>query len=153
MDIQFYHLLTTPLEVALPKLAATAYGRDIRVCIVADESQLSILDKALWTYDPNSFIPHAVQGKQDEAQPILLTPEPSIVNNPSLLMITNGTQINDDMAYERVFDIFNGNDDAATQAARQRWSAYKESGYGLTYIKQQGHGGWEKVMEVNKDES
>ena len=148
MNIQFYHLLTTPLEVALPKLAQTAYERKMRCCIVAGADMLGELDKALWTYNPNNFLPHGRDDANAQHHPILLSDAPSTANDASLLMITNGLEVTKPMPYERIFDIFNGNDDSATTAARARWSAYKEQGYGLTYIKQQENGGWEKVMEV-----
>ncbi len=153
MDIQFYHLLSTPLEVALPKLEAMAYGKEMRTNIVADAGMLGLLDKALWTYNPNDFLPHGVEGEKDEEQSILLSQAPSKANQASLLMITNGLKLGGDDGYARVFDIFNGNDDVATQQARERWSAYKEKGYGLTYIKQRDNGGWDKVMEVNKGDA
>ena len=45
--------------------------------------------------------------------------------------------------FDRVFDLFDGNDEAAVVAARGRWTAAKAAGYTLTYW-QQGARGWEK---------
>jgi DNA polymerase-3 subunit chi len=39
--------------------------------------------------------------------------------------------------------MFDGNDPAAVEAARQRWSAAKSAGHSLTYWQQTG-AGWEK---------
>ena len=39
--------------------------------------------------------------------------------------------------------MFDGRDDAAVQAARQRWSDYKANGFTVTYW-QQAERGWEK---------
>jgi DNA polymerase-3 subunit chi len=45
--------------------------------------------------------------------------------------------------FERCFELFDGNDDAAVQAARERWKNYKEAGHITTYW-QQGERGWEQ---------
>jgi len=47
-------------------------------------------------------------------------------------------------AYKRVFDLFDGNDEAQVLAARARWREGKEAGHGLTYWRQ-GEQGWEKA--------
>ena len=44
---------------------------------------------------------------------------------------------------DRVFDLFDGNDEAAVAAARGRWKAAKAAGHSLTYW-QQGARGWVK---------
>ena len=45
--------------------------------------------------------------------------------------------------FDRVFDLFDGTDEAAVASARERWSAAKAAGHALTYW-QQGARGWEK---------
>jgi DNA polymerase-3 subunit chi len=42
-----------------------------------------------------------------------------------------------------VFDLFDGNDPVAVEAARERWRAAKAAGHTLTYW-QQGTRSWEK---------
>ncbi len=153
MDIQFYHLLTTPLEVALPKLAAIAYERGLRVCIVAEADMHTMLDTALWTYQPNSFLPHGVMDAQAADHPILITDAPSVVNGATLLIITNGMVVSEteQSAYERIFDVFNGNDTGALEQARGQWKTYLDAGLPLAYVKQRPDGGWEKLKEANKE--
>ena len=45
--------------------------------------------------------------------------------------------------------MFDGHDDEAVSAARQRWKAHKDSGHALTYWQQTERGGWEKKAEAN----
>jgi DNA polymerase-3 subunit chi len=45
--------------------------------------------------------------------------------------------------YDRVFDLFDGNDEAAVSAARLRWKSAKSAGHALAYWQQTGRG-WEK---------
>ena len=47
--------------------------------------------------------------------------------------------------YTRVFDLFDGRDDTAVAAARDRWKAGKDAGHTLTYWRQTDRGGWEKA--------
>jgi very-short-patch-repair endonuclease/DNA polymerase IIIc chi subunit len=72
--IQFYHLLSTPLERALPKLLEKAFAGGFKTLLVADSDEhIEQLNQLLWTYDPNSFLPHgSVADGQAERQPILL---------------------------------------------------------------------------------
>ena len=46
--------------------------------------------------------------------------------------------------YERCAVLFDGNDEAAVQAARARWKRLKDAGHALTYWQQTAQGGWEK---------
>lgn len=145
MQIQFYHLLTTPLEAALPKLAAKAYGQGYRLCITGEEPVLDVLDQALWTYDPASFLPHGREDEHAAQHPILLTTHPVAVNGAELLIITHGLEIDPkDTPFQRVLDMFDGHDQQVVDAARRRWSRYREAGAALSYIKQRPDGGWDK---------
>lgn len=154
MEVQFYHLLTTSLERALPRLMEKALEGDYRVLIkCADASMTKMLDDHLWSYDPGSFLPHAIKNKGDSAQqPILLSTEIDRANQANLLVITDGTEVNGNAeGFTRVLDVFNGNDGASVTAARQRWKAYKERGDTLSYIRQQPNGGWK--VEARTEEA
>ena len=146
-DIQFYHLLSTSLERALPKLLEKAVAGQYRIVVkVASEEDEERLDTELWTYNPGSFLPHGTRRDGFEAeQPIYITANGENPGGATLLVVTDGSPAPE--GYARVLDIFNGVDDAAVQAARGRWSQYKTEGHSLAYIKQTPAGGWEKVME------
>ena len=47
-------------------------------------------------------------------------------------------------AYERCFDLFDGNDPPAVEAARARWRTRKAEGHAVTYWQQTERGGWER---------
>lgn len=152
MDIQFYHLLSTPLEKALPKLVAMAYAKGMRVCIVAQPSQHAMLDEVLWTYQKDSFLPHGLENEANAAfHPIIIASAPTRINAASLLILTDSSLYNADaemQGFERVFDMFNGNDSGAVEQARVRWKTYADAQVPLAYIKQRNNGGWDKIKEV-----
>lgn len=146
-DIQFYHLLTTPLERALPKLMEKALSAGMR-CVVRVDSEATMdrLNDVLWTYQERSFLPHgSAKDTHAQHQPIYITYRDENPNGATLLVITDGSQLDNPESYTKVLDIFNGHDEAAVSNARSRWKHYQTSDHTLSYIKQQEGGGWKNM--------
>lgn len=152
-EIQFYHLLSTPLPRALPKLMEKAYGAGWRsVIAVADEAAMKQLDDALWEVVPQSFLPHGTeQESRAEDQPIYLTTQlsASAPNEAKLCVITDGRQLEQWDGFDKVLDLFDGHQPEQVQAARARWKAYNDAGMPLKYYQQQPKGGWECKAQTN----
>lgn len=148
--IQFYHLLSTSRERAVPKLMEKALAAGNRVVILLDnDTALKQLSDALWTADPEGFLPHgALRDGHAQHQPIFLSLTDTNPNHADLLCVLDGSQPASLTNYTKVLDVFDGTDETATAAARTRWAAYKAQGFALQYIKQQPGGGWKKEMEV-----
>lgn len=144
--VQFYHLTATPLERALPKLVEKIYGAGHRLLIVDSiPERLDMLNQALWTYSTLTFLPHgSTKEPQPEDQPILLAPTIDNANRASILLVADGTAVSDEKTFERVLDIFDGNDKESLEKARNRWKNYQNSGYSLTYFRQTEQGSWEE---------
>jgi DNA polymerase-3 subunit chi len=102
------------------------------------------LDAALWLCKEPDWLPHGTPADGDaELQPIWLTTDDAAPNGARFLFLIDGAQSTRLEAFERVFDLFDGTDEAAVASARERWSAAKAAGHALTYW-QQGARGWEK---------
>lgn len=144
--IQFYHLTASPLERALPKLLEKILSGGFRVSLVAEsEARVEQLNQLLWTYDPNGFLPHgSAKDGHTEDHPILLTTTVEAPNKANVLVITNGLQITGEEPFERVVDMFDGNNPESLAAARKRWSDYKNAGHTMSYLRQSEAGGWEQ---------
>jgi len=144
-EIGFYHLLATPLERALPRLLAQAFTRGYRIVVrAASADRTEHLNAVLWTYDEASFLPHgSARDGNDASQPIYLTNGTENPNAASMLVLLDGVEAApDDLAsFARCADMFDGNDAAAVEAARQRWRSAKDAGHALTYW-QQTEAGW-----------
>lgn len=144
-EVRFYHLTRQPLTRALPQLLEKSMARGMRAVVMAGSAErVEALNAALWTYGEGSFLPHgsAADGFA-ERQPIWLTAAEENPNSARVLMLTDGAVASALSTYELVCEIFDGNDDVATQAARARWKEYLAAGHALTYW-QQGETGWEK---------
>lgn len=145
-EVSFYHLQRQPLSQALPKLLERALAAGHRAVVLAgSQERVEALDNTLWVYDPDSFLPHGTaRAGFAEQQPIYLTTEDDNPNQASLLVLIDGMEPADISAYARCLDLFDGNDQAAVDAARLRWKKYKDAGHQVTYWQQKPGGGWEK---------
>jgi DNA polymerase III subunit chi len=144
-EVGFYHLKSTPLERALPQLLERALAGGHRIIVMAaSEERVMSLDSLLWTWRDDSFLPHGTRRDANAArQPVLLTIEDENPNAATMLVLIDGMRSVHQGAFARVADMFDGNDDEALAAARQRWREAKEAGHTLTYW-QQTETGWEK---------
>jgi DNA polymerase-3 subunit chi len=140
-ELGFYHLTRTAAEAALPKLLARTLESGARALVVApDEARLSSVSTALWA--DAAWLPHGTPEQHAALQPILLATRPDPLNGATFLFLLDGAAAAPE-AFARVFDLFDGNDEAAVAAARARWAAAKDAGHVLTYWKQTASG-WEK---------
>jgi len=149
-EIGFYHLTRTPLEQALPKLLGRVLaGGGRAMVLLASSERLEALDAALWTVGDPDWLPHGTpRTGHADYQPIWLTIEDAgeagAPNGARFLFLLEGTSSARLDAFDRVLDLFDGGDEEAVAAARQRWKAAKAAGHLLTYW-QQGPRGWEKA--------
>lgn len=145
-EVGFYHLTRWPLERALPKLLERALAADHRVVLLAPSMErVEDLAGLLWTYDPDSWLPHgSARDGHPERQPIYLTDREEAPNGASVLVVVEGLQPAFAGDFQRVIDLFNGRDEEAVRAARQRWRHYHAAGHTLTYWQQTDAGGWQK---------
>ncbi|MCD8562718.1 MAG: DNA polymerase III subunit chi [Alphaproteobacteria bacterium] len=145
-EIRFYHLQTQGAGQALTQLAARAYEGGKRVVVrLNDEGQLKHLNEALWTFNPNSFIPHgSAQEGSAEDQPVWLTLTSENPNKADTLLSVNLEEESWPEGFELICLMFEGRDETALSQARARWKALKDSGANITYWQQTPQGGWEK---------
>jgi DNA polymerase III subunit chi len=144
-EIGFYHLLSTPLERALPRLLQRAVEQGHRVVVQAGSPErVEHLNALLWTYDEAAFLPHGSARDGSAAmQPIWLTHRCENPNGASILFLVDGIEADDLAGYARCIDMFDGNNPEAVDAARARWRTATAAGHTLTYW-QQTEKGWEK---------
>ena len=143
--IQFYHLRSTSPEQAVPKLMEKALASGARVVILArDAAMIRRISDQLWSANPAGFLPHGSASEtHPEWQPIYLTTQEENPNQASILVVLNVAIPAQITAYEKLLDLFDGNDEAAAAAARERWKHYRnQPDVALQYVAQQPGGGW-----------
>jgi DNA polymerase-3 subunit chi len=144
-EIGFYHLLSTSLERALPRLLERALTQGHRIVVrAASAERAEHLNSVLWIYDEAAFLPHgSVRDGSPALQPIWLTHGEENPNGATMLVLIDGLEAADLDTFARCADLFDGNDDSAVEAARSRWRRAREAGHSLTYW-QQTASGWER---------
>lgn len=145
VQVDFYHLTRLPLERALPQIAERVLASGQRLLIVSgDPGQRAQLDQQLWSYAPESFLPHAELGAGDDAvQPVLLAPDVNAANGARHIALVDGHWRDEALDFERVFHFF---DEAAIRDARAAWKGLAErSDVERRYWKQNEAGRWEQA--------
>ena len=80
----------------------------------------------------------------EELQPIFLTTEELNPNGAQIRFFVDGASAEDIASYDRAVYMFDGNDQEAVAAARERWKIVKGQGHDVTYWQQSPEGRWEK---------
>lgn len=148
--VDFYHLQKSSLDQVLPKLCEKAYatGKRIKVLLGVTE-RVDFINTLLWTYADESFLPHG--SKKDgfiEDQPIFISDKEENENHADLLILADGAILPIDKLkdYERVLNIFDGNDEDAIQCARRYWKEIKSSISDIHYWQQNTSGVFEQKL-------
>lgn len=145
MQVDFYHLTKLPLERALPQIAAKVIAAGGRLIIVAgEEGQRVLLDQLLWSYAPESFLPHGQAGGEDDArQPVLIVASPEAANGARNIALVDGVWREEALAFDRAFHFF---DEERIADARAAWRGLADrDGIDRNYWKQNDAGRWEKA--------
>jgi DNA polymerase III subunit chi len=144
-EIGFYHLTRTAVEAALPQLLGRTLAAGKRALVLCrDAERVAALDAALWECAEPDWLPHGTEADGDaDLQPIWIATDDAAPNGAGFLFLIEGAETARVSEFERVFYLFDGNDEAALAAARLRWQAARQAGIPVTYWRQTARG-WEK---------
>lgn len=151
-EVLFYHLTLRPLESVVPGLLEKCLERSWKVTLRAGSPERAqALNRNLWTYREDSFLPHGGEGDGDPArQPVYLTAGPETPNAPDVLMLVDGAAADpaELSGFTRTLLIFDGHDSEALNAARGAWKAVTQAGLKAVYWAETEAGGWTKKAEA-----
>jgi len=135
-EIGFYHLTRSTLAQALAPLLARTLAAGQRALVLGPSpAGLDVLSAALWAQP--TWLPHGTAADGDaDLQPIWLSVEVDPLNGARYLFRIDGATTDGIKGYDRVFDLFDGNDAPAVAAARVRWKTSKDAGHALVYWRQ-----------------
>jgi len=133
-EVHFYNMQQKKLEQVLPEILSQALKERRRAIVKAGSPErLEWLNAALWTYDPASFLPHGTAKDGHAAdQPVWLTLEDENPNQATILVLTDGASSEMMDRFDLCCELFDGNDEAAVLAARERWKDYKDKEYSVS---------------------
>jgi DNA polymerase-3 subunit chi len=152
-EVLFYHLERRDLDDALPGLVEKTLERGWRALIRCESAERAeAIDNRLWTYNEQTFLPHAQKGDGEASrQPVLITTEDDNANKADVLFLVGGASPPDwtgDAArtLTRIVLMFDGRDPGALASAREAWKATKAAGHDATYWKETASGKFEKQV-------
>jgi DNA polymerase-3 subunit chi len=112
-------------------------GRTVAV-YVPDPDDAAELDKALWTFRQNAFIPHVriEEAEEPVIEPVLLfSGEAPDLQAQVLIVLTDGPLPAGFERFPHVCDFAEVYDQARRQAGRGRYTACQSAGYRMRFIK------------------
>lgn len=120
------------------QLCQKAYeNKQATLLLTQSPEQSAHLDRQLWIFEDDSFLPHDLQASDDFETPILILNETDSSDNRSLLINLAG-KIPDFFAqFERIIELVT--EDNKSQA-REHYRYYQERGYPIKYVPLQFQG-------------
>src|SRR5262249_54911835 len=93
-EVLFYHLERRGLDDVLPGLVERTLERGWRALIRTESAERAdAIDALLWTYNDQTFLPHAIAGDGDSArQPVLISVEQANVNKANVMFLVGGAE-------------------------------------------------------------
>lgn len=145
MEHWFYHLEQSTLEGTLPTLLEKSIEKGWRARVqVTTDARLAELDKFLWTFRDDSFLPH---GRDDQPmadmQPILLSSQAGCTGGDIVFLI-DGAEPTDLSGVSRCVTMVDSRDAQGRTIARNRWKQAKDEGGDVSYWRQDDNGRWSK---------
>lgn len=145
----FYHIEQGSVDAAIAPLIEKCLERKWRVVVTGHEDTVERLDRTLWTWRDDSFVPHG-RGRTDaEKHPVLLSTEAVPTNGAKVVVLLDGADADANL-FERVMVVFDGQDETARGKARQQFKAALDAGAPARYF-QQDRGGWAEKTPAKKD--
>lgn len=146
MKVDFYHCTRTKPADVVPALAEKALAAGHRILVhEPDASARDALDERLWTYDPDSFLPHGTAGgPHDAEQPLLIADSFGVRNGADVLIAMGRTLPGDGAGFARILYLFDGGDEEELGAARAHWRALSAREGAEAAYWAQGERGWAK---------
>ena len=134
--VAFHTGLEDPIAYAC-RLLRKAVKQGARALVLADESTIDILDKALWTFDAQDFVPHLrwrtgqVAGTHLARTPLWLATgdvDSFVPPVSAQVLVCIGVLAPPDLgAFERLIELV-GLDESERRQARLRWREYEARG-------------------------
>lgn len=129
--IDFYLLTSANPELRLDyacRLAHKAWGKGHRVYINCnDEAQAETLDRLLWRFRADTFLPHALASEDAEQAVVCGCGEPPAAHNDLLINLAD-TTADSFSRFSRMAEIVIEHDPVRLPA-RERFRFYRERGY------------------------
>lgn len=145
MEISFYQIADGNLVPSAVRLLEKVYSTGVRCLFFSPvEERVKIVDKTLWTFSTNAFIPHGDKslGYCDQ-QPVYLTSEVENPNQAEVVVLVDSFDYKSfNQQFSKVLFVF---DDSVASRAQKLYCDLKKAAENVNYW-QQSSKGWTKLV-------
>ena len=137
-DVLFIEVTASRLEIRACEIAERTYVQGNRLQIIAADQQQAVrLDDLLWTFRPDSFVPHGFpKGKKDEPlPPVVITTERKKIPSFEFLLMLDYCPIETLVQFSRVIHLVVVDKRERLEASRGYWAQLREAGFSLRHQK------------------
>lgn len=132
MEVTFHFNMPDRLDYAC-RLLRKAWRAGASVGVVGPEPLIQALDRALWSFEPREFVPHAQPRRASAAvasnTTVWLAASPEELPAGTAVLVNLGREMPEGFErFERLIEIVS-RDPEDRQAARRRWKLYAERGH------------------------
>ena len=134
----------------MPLLLEKSLERGWKVVVEAgDAVNIASLDKALWTFSDESFLPHTIYDPDSQTalsyleHPILLCAGDENPNSADVRFFVSGAVPGGEGDYQRLVFMFDGHNPDSVTRARTAWKTLSKD-HQTTYWQQDAQGRWMK---------
>jgi DNA polymerase-3 subunit chi len=142
VDIRFHTGVEDRTTYAC-RLLRKAARQGARVVVRGDPAEMDLLDKALWTFEAQEFVPHVrLRSTQTVAPTLARTPVwlldeegawPADLAPATVLLQMSSQAARDATEWSRLIELV-GDDPEDRRQARQRWRAYEAQGLSVKAV-------------------
>ena len=147
MQLDFYQIGQAGVEQVMLVLLKKTLAAKQKALILCPMPAASEIDSALWTHDPESWIPHGLDDTNGADFSHVWVSSDMAANpiNAEYLFLLHGSVPAQWDGFKRCFCLFDGKSDEQLQRARNHWKMWQELDYlTLGYFAQNAEGGWDK---------
>ena len=147
VQLDFYQIGEAGLEQVMLMLLRKTLLANKKALFLCPMPTARAVDTALWTHDPESWIPHGLDGANgaDFCQVWVSSDMAANPINAEYLFLLHGSAPAQWVGFTRCFCLFDGKSDAQLQQARNQWRLWQELDEAtLCYYAQNAEGGWDK---------
>lgn len=136
-EVLFVEVAASRMETRACEIAEQTYIRGDKLQIIAADQQQAVrLDDLLWTFRPESFVPHdLLKGENELESPVVIAIEPEKIPGFECLLMLDYCPIEIVGQFSQVIHIVVVDNRERLEASRHYWTRLKEAGLTLRHQK------------------
>jgi DNA polymerase-3 subunit chi len=137
-EVIFVEVTASRMEMRTCEIAERTYAQGISLQIIAaNQEQAARLDELLWSFRPDSFVPHGLyQGDQNEpSQPVAITHVTERVSGIEGLIMMDYCPVDLVKQFSQAIHLVVVDNPERLEASRRYWTQLKDAGFTMKHQK------------------